>query len=234
VANEQEMDFNPGHHALLFAWIVQEVLDRVGEEKGKEAVRKAVRRYGEQRGRRMALRAENDARAPDMTTYMAYSEWQAAAGLFATSMDAIDETARTLVHRCPWHEAWKGNGVNDAGRLYCLDIDTSLARGFNPELRLEVNGTRSNGAGACEFIYRQADLEALKHMQVDKTQTVMGWDYHLGHLYKTLLEVLSKELGETGELCAEAGLARFSQQFGDSAVEVIRRYQAVDFNRLPE
>jgi hypothetical protein len=234
MGNDSEHHFNPAHHALLFAWIAGEVLLRAGKERGRKAVSKAIRRYGEQRGRRMALRAEKDHQALDMTTYMAYGEWQAAAGLFDTGTDQIDGSPRSLVFRCPWHEAWISNGINESGRLYCQEIDASLARGFNPDLRLEVKGTRSNGAEACEFVYHQADLEALKRMPVDRSRTVKDWAYHLGHLYKTMRQVLGEELGEIGENSVEAGLVKFAGQFGASAAQAVRRYQAVDFDRLPE
>ena len=231
---DMKMEFNPEHHALLFAWIAQEVIRREGEGRGSVAVREAVRRYGEQRGSRMAQRARRDGQALDMTTYMAYGEWQAEPGLFAASTDVLEGTPRSLIQRCPWHEAWVGDEVNEAGRLYCLEIDPALARGFNPQVRLEVNGTRSNGASACVFLYHQADLEVLSRMQVDKSQTVMGWEYHLGHLYATLRQVLRVELGENGEAAARAGLERFAERFGKAAAEKIESYQDVDFNHLPE
>ena len=233
MTGNQEFQFNPGQHALLFAWTASEVIERAGQERGQAAVRKAVRKYGEQRGSRMAMRAMKDGLALDMTAYMAYGEWQAQAGAFESSMDTPDGMPRSLIFRCPWHEAWVANGINEAGRLYCLEIDPALARGFNPQVHLEVTGTRSNGAAACEFIYHQADLEALHDIQVDKTQTVMGWAYHIGHLYKTMREVLILELGEIGAASSKAGLQKFSEKFGRQAAEEIERYLEVDFDRLP-
>ena len=230
----QEIQFNPSHHALLFAWIAQEAIQRAGVDRGQAAVRKAVRVYGEQRGGRMAQRAEKDGQALNMTSYMAYGEWQAEDGLFDSTVDAPDGTPRSLIFRCPWHEAWKEDGINDAGRLYCLEIDPALARGFSPTVRLQVNETRSNGASACEFIYHQADLEALKRMPVDKTQTIMGWEYHLGHLYVTLTEVLALELGEIGKTSAQVGLRKFAERFGNPAAARIEHYLGLDFTRLPE
>lgn len=47
------------HHAILFAFIAKETISTFGE-KGKEALTKGVIRYGNQRGRRMALRALAD------------------------------------------------------------------------------------------------------------------------------------------------------------------------------
>ena len=47
--------FSESSHAILFALIARQVVTRYGEEMGLPALRKAIRRYGEQRGRRMAL-----------------------------------------------------------------------------------------------------------------------------------------------------------------------------------
>jgi hypothetical protein len=221
--------FTPTHHALLFAWIAQAAVECAGQEQGQAAVRQAVRRYGEQRGGRMAQRAQADGQPLDMTRYMAYGEWQAALELFETEMDAIPEAPRSLVFRCPWHQAWVENGVNEAGRLYCLEIDEALARGFNPALRLEINGTRSNGADFCEFVYHNADLKALAETAVDRSRTVMPWDFHLGHLYQAMFRVLGEELGPPGKQAAEAGLAVFANHFGAEAAQRVRAYLEVDF-----
>lgn len=226
------VEFNPTHHALLFAWIAQEVIRSVGEPRGQAAVRTAVRRYGEQRGGRMSQRAAGNSQDLDMTAYMAYGEWQAPPGMFETAQDSKEGTPRSRIFRCPWHQAWVANGVNEAGRLYCLEIDTSLARGFNPELQLDVNSTRSNGAEACEFIYHDADSNKLAAMEIDRSLTVMPWAYHLGHLYKTMREVLAQELGAEGEAAAQAGLDVFAQRFGAEAAQAIHSYQATDFDHI--
>jgi len=48
--------FTAQHHALLFTSISKQVINQLGKKKGKQLLRKAVRRYGQQRGQRMALR----------------------------------------------------------------------------------------------------------------------------------------------------------------------------------
>ena len=53
------MELRPKHHALLFSCIAKAAIDRLGDQ-GKEAVVRGVVAYGEQRGRRMARRAEAD------------------------------------------------------------------------------------------------------------------------------------------------------------------------------
>lgn len=83
--------FTARHHALLFAWMAREVVVRVGETTAAPVLRAAVRSYGEQRGHRMALRAQQDGQPLSMAVYLSYREWQAGAG----------EMQQTGV--CPWH-----------------------------------------------------------------------------------------------------------------------------------
>jgi hypothetical protein len=228
------VEFTPTHHALLFAWIAESIIQAVGEEHGQPAVRKAVRRYGEERGGRMAQRAVKDGLKPDMTAYMAYGEWQAAPGSFDSAMVTAGETPRSHVFRCPWHQAWVNNGINETGRLYCLEIDESLGRGFGLDVNLEITGTRSNGAEACEFIYHGADLEALAKIHLDTSKIVKPWAYHLGHLFKTMRTVLEAEFGEVGLTAVDAGLEKFKTRFGGDAVEKILRYQNTDFENIQD
>ena len=62
--NEREVNvdvsFTAEHHALLFAWVAREAVALGGEQAAVPALRAAVRRYGEERGHRMALRAQQD------------------------------------------------------------------------------------------------------------------------------------------------------------------------------
>lgn len=225
---EAAESFTPAHHALLFAWLSRAVIEQVGRDRGERVIRKAIRRYGEERGLRMALRAQGDGNTLSMTNYMAYGEWKANPEETEQTLFAEDAGIRMEVHRCPWHRAWEEAGIMEYGRLYCLEIDTALARGFNPELTLEVNSTLSNDGRNCEFVFRQA--EGI----VKKKEKEMPWPYHLGHLYWTMSRVIAEELGEEGQQASHTALERFTAQCGREATLLIESYRDTDFRRLPE
>lgn len=65
-------------------------------------------------------------------------------------------------------------------------------------------------------------------------QTVMPWEYHLGHLYKTMTEVLVEEMGEEGEAAARDALAEFAARYGQDAARIVEVNAAAAFDRLPE
>ena len=143
--NEKQENFTEFHHALLFGWISKAVIEIVGEQHGETVLRKAVRQYGEERGRRMAHRAKANGHPLSMTNYLAYSEWKASPGEMKLTMVEKSPHAKVYVHKCPWHTVWEKNGMISYGRFYCLEIDNALVSGFNPELQLDVYGTQTNG-----------------------------------------------------------------------------------------
>jgi hypothetical protein len=217
---------------MLFAWISREVIQRAGEETGTTVIRQAVRRYGEQRGRRMALRAQADGRPLSMASYLAYGEWAVGPGEMEVSASTSEGTGggdrTTRVYECPWHTAWTENDLLAYGRLYCLDIDEALVRGFNPALKIDVQRTRPYDGDYCEHTYRDVG-ETLP-----RRGTIMPWDYHAGHLYKTMGKVIVDQLGETGREALDAALETFAERYGAQAARAVLAYADTDFDRLPE
>lgn len=230
-SDQRSTEFTPTHHALLFAWLARAVVQREGEARGEAIVRLGVRRYGEQRGRRMALRAEADGCSLDMNAYRAYGEWRAPEGVTEAALVQTAPIPIQHVLECPWHRAWADEGLMPYGRLYCLEVDHALARGFGPNIDLGVNSIKSSGDDCCEFVYHGADLETAIQ---PKGQTVMPWKYHLGHLYKTMGEVLVEEMGEAGEAALREALAEFANAYGQDAAQGVEAQAEADFEGLPE
>ena len=228
-------DVGPGHHALLYAWIARGASLRAGEARALPTLRRAIWRYGLQRGRRMALRAQADGRPLDVMTYLAYGEWEARPGETSAQYVETGPDLQQRVLRCPWNNAWREHDVLRYGATYCLDIDRALLHGFSPALRLDVAGTLSRGQRQCDFCFRGAglsvvDLDALAALRREvRERAVRPWRYHLGHLYATLADMLPAGLGPLGEEAVEAGLAVYAQTYGQPAVEAIVALRGVDF-----
>jgi hypothetical protein len=66
--------FTTQRHALLFAWVALEAVVRAGGEMAAPVMRAAIRRHGEQRGHRMALRAQQDGQPLSIASYLSYRE----------------------------------------------------------------------------------------------------------------------------------------------------------------
>jgi hypothetical protein len=133
------------------------------------------------------------------------------------------------IHRCPWKDAWEAHGLMPYGRIYCLDIDEALVHGFSPELKLEVRSTLSSGDPCCEFVFHDVSPALAA-----AGRAVMPWEYHMGHLFKTVGEVFVEELGEQGQAAADEALAQFARQYGQQAAQAVAGYGDTDFEQLPE
>ncbi len=217
------------HHAILFALLARGVIHQFGQEVGEAVMREAVRRYGEQRGRRMAQRAVRDRQPLNLSTYLRYGEWRSETGEGRSILKKQGENLLNQVQVCPWNNAWLEGDLQKYGRLYCLEIDAALARGFNPDAWLEIRRTLSNDGEACEFIFHQAVLPVEK---VPEERRVMPWGYHCAHLYYTCLEVLKNSFGEAGRQAAENALDEFKDRYENIALEEIQRYASSDFEAI--
>lgn len=238
--NQQE-GFNETHHALFFAWIAQAVVERVGEQRGEAIICKAIRQYGEQRGRRMALRAQANKHVCSMLNYIAYSEYRTTPGAFELKIIERTPHARVQTPRCPWYAAWKENSLLAVGCLYCSDIDPALVRGFNPELQVDVIATLTGGNTRCEFVYHNANITILNYLLIQYRRAispgmkaVKPWDYHIGHLFRTLEKVVVEELGQVGQAAIQAGLAEFAERYGEQAMQEIVASRSKDYDSVAE
>jgi hypothetical protein len=232
--------FSETHHALLFGWISEAVLEIAGQQKGEAIMRRATREYGEERGRRMALRVKTDGRKLDMINYIAYSEWKQDPIMFTKKI--VEKRPHTRVHviKCPWHTAWKENGLIPYGRLYCLEIDEAIMSGFNSDLKITVNGTRPNGAPRCEFLFYDTQLTfttalliGYREMISPGKKALLPWEYHVGHLFKTLKKVIETVSPGLGKSAVNCGLGKFAERYGDQAKRTVTAYQKINFDRLP-
>ena len=122
------------------------------------------------------------------------------------------------------------------GKYYCQEVDEALVRGFNPDLIVDVKGTRTNGSRACQIIYRGAFRGALIHEETQREQEkrILPWGYHTAHLYSAMNTILLRELGPAGAAASRAALETFAEQFGASMAAVLVADAAADFDVLPE
>ena len=121
-----------------------------------------------------------------------------------------------------------------------MEVDEALVRGFNPDLRLDVNSTLPNDDTSCEFVFHDANLTFFNYLRLAYKKAVkpgkraiMPWHYHLGHLYKTVSQVFVEELGSGGQEAADAALGEFAARYGQEAAEIVAAYHDTDFDRLP-
>lgn len=236
-----EIDFTARHHALLFSCIAKSVIQNLGEEKGETLIRKGVRKYGEQRGKRMALRAGKYGHKLTMDNYFAYSEWEVPKHEMDFKMMQRNPHVRLNIYKCPWYMTWKENDHLEYGKYFCREIDEALVRGFNPALVIEVNSTQTNDHKPCDFLFREAGFSILKLVGVVYKKSVrpgkkaiLPWDYHAGHLYKAMADVMEQACSDKSDEMMADALNDFALFFDEKHILAIKQYQATDFEQLPE
>lgn len=226
------------HHAMLFALLAKETIDAFGEA-GKRTITTGVNRYGEQRGHRMALRTLADGNPLDVENYLVYGEWEAFPGQMDLRFPAYFPQVSMQNYRCPWHTEWSKRGLEEYGRYYCRDVDSALARGYNGmELKLVAN--RMLGDDCCDFIFtncavapeRMAEF-AQKRAQIG-SKAKMPWEYHVGHLYRTMKEVIVGAFQEKGEVAVARAMKCYLLEYGEEAHELVLKYSTLDYDAMPE
>jgi len=225
--DEGTSELTPREHALLFGVLARSVVARLGVERGAETLRRLVWRYGRERGRRMALRAERRGCALDWVSYLAFGEWRASEGSQESQTLATTPDLVKHVTRCPWHAAWVEAELLPWGRHYCLSIDNALVDGFNPELRLDVDATLSNGDEACVFRYRGADMTPARSGALLALRASLGdgairdWAFHMGHVWSAAQRVLRDELGDGAEPILAAAHSDLQRACAEDVARVV-------------
>ncbi len=225
------------HHALLFAFTAREAI-RVYGTAGSEAIADAVKRYGLQRGRRMAMRARIDCNPINAMTYEMYSEWACFPGQVECTADVGDGVCRLHYSRCPWYTEWKHFDLLPYGKLYCEHIDDALLEGFGLQ-EGKLTSSRIDHHQYCELefhdpVYTEENND-LCNAEREKlgTNAVMPWEYHIGHLFACLKYSLAKSFGAGSEQIIKKALKDYATQFGEGALRLIPEWAELDFNALP-
>lgn len=225
------------HHAMLFAFLAKQAIDAFGEA-GKAAVTAGVVRYGEQRGHRMALRTLADGNELNVENYLVYGEWEAFPGQMDLRFPAYDPEVRMQNYRCPWHTEWSKRGLLEYGRYYCKDVDAALARGYNG-MSLNLIANRTLGDECCDFVFEGCSVpkERMKAF-ADKRAKIgskakMPWEYHVGHIYRTMREAIVGAFGEAGEQAVDRALKEYCAEYGEAARDLVLSYANVDYDVMP-
>lgn len=121
--------------ALLHYHLSKEVIDTFGPA-GEEAVRRAIRNYGEARGRKvreevlakgLPLTVENLSRFYDLPLPLAWESENV-----RTEQNYVEKKTTY----CPFAKEWKRLNGEKYGLIYC-EQDLAMRRGYNPDLDVQ-------------------------------------------------------------------------------------------------
>lgn len=224
------------HHA----WIVSEyyrILTEQWGSKGTEAFRQAACTYGEQRGKRMAMRAIKDGQPLNLKSYFAYGEYDSTPEFFQVDMWCDPAAVNEEVTKCPWADLFAKRDLKDCGDTYCREIDKAIVRGFSPKLHLDTTSTQHYGP-CCRFYFRQSEeirqdlLEQAEELTAGRTDIIMPMDYHCAHVYHVFSAVAEGIFGEKGREVSALVLEGFGQIYGKEAAEHICKCGKAPFDTI--
>ena len=239
ITQELRDKFDIPQHADMFALIYRRACELYGDE-GRKAADEGTKRYGNQRGARMAKRAAKDGAPLDMRSYRLYGEWT---DKNHRSQSVTRQTTPVMLPDstvCGWCEAWKEAGLLEYGCNYCTYVDKNLVKGFNPELQLEIHSVLSQGGDVCAFEWRGFSIEneeEAKRFAEDKKalggREIKDFLYHTGHLLSAMTEAIKENLGaEKRETVRRKALDDFEKMFGAEMTMAVIEESRQDFTEV--
>ena len=172
-------------HALLFALLAKTILTDPSVEDGETVVRTITRQYGLSRGRRMRRNADAAGLEPNLDAFFFTGELEDCPDENSSSLSVCRDCTTSCVHRCGWHAAWQNFGLLPYGQYYCMDIDASLAEGFDGTFSLVKAEPISAQNSHCIFVWNEAS-----HPQNEKP-FLRPYSFHVNELLETANRVLT-------------------------------------------
>jgi hypothetical protein len=188
----------------------------------------------------MAYRALRDGKPLDYFHYFLYSEWETTdPHNFKIEIPQTNPDYENYVFRCPWHTQFVELGLKKAGEKYCEFLDTSIVRGFNPHLTIDVNSFLYNSS-YCHFKFKNAKLTPLKLKKLNQAKIRMGmknklpFEYHCAHLFMTFKTIIQYRFGTKANKILSRILKIFTQKYSNQLAQRILSYENFNFNKLPD
>ncbi|MFW9771737.1 MAG: L-2-amino-thiazoline-4-carboxylic acid hydrolase [Promethearchaeota archaeon] len=135
----------------LFCTMAEVVINEFGE-KGKEVIGNAVKKYGKERGRRIAELVRSLGKELNLKNFFIYGDLDAKSTL-KYKPRIIDGNLEIVGRECVFCNGCQEWDKLEYGQIYCQYIDVSILKGYNPNLKIEVPSTLSKGDKKCILRY---------------------------------------------------------------------------------
>lgn len=140
------------HVMHLLASVAREAEESFAE-KGLAMVERAVARFGEERGRRIAQLVKKDRKPLTLMNFFLYSDLDISGNEMVPEF--VEGELRIRMMKCRLFDKLREFDLQEYAKHYCRPIDLAVLHGYNPRLELDVKTRISEGADCCLFVYRQ-------------------------------------------------------------------------------
>ena len=139
--------------ATLYYFMAKEVIETLGEEKGREIIRRAVWKFGFYRGAKIREAVDKQGLEPNLETLVQYYDLPAS-NLVQAEVDVSSNNYSETTRYCTFAEVWKAFGAEALGLIYC-EQDFALAAGFNEEIKCErPSNMMEPGSDKCRLLMK--------------------------------------------------------------------------------
>ena len=137
--------------ALIHYAFTKTLIEELGEKKGKELARKAIKLYGEWVGKR--VKEKTLAKGLPLIREN-FQDDLPALGWADREKVEVEGEKRSRTHTCHLAKVWQELGAPDLGRIYCF-VDQAKYEAYNPELECVHTKNVLDGDPYCELAVRK-------------------------------------------------------------------------------
>lgn len=142
--------------ALLHMAYARTLVDELGEERGKELIRKAIWEYGTKIGERTRKRVISRGFEPTVENFDKGSDLPSL--VFSSETVEVEGEPRLRSWGCELAKIWQEYGEDELGGLYCL-VDPSKMQAYDPDWTMVHIKKIPAGDECCEFAIRPTATE---------------------------------------------------------------------------
>ena len=135
---------------LIYWQVSKTVIEELGE-KGAEAVRKGIRRYGTYRGERLREEHLQKGLELNVENLMNHYDLQTQYCLRRKRFVFTPDELVSEVYECPHWEVWKALGDPDIAVAYCEEFHPAMWSAYHPKMRLRMPKILTRGDECCRF-----------------------------------------------------------------------------------
>lgn len=142
--------------ALLHMCYARALVDELGEERGKELIRKAIWDYGTKVGERTRERVQAMGLEPTIENFGKGSDLSPLG--FDHQRVVVDGEERGRAYGCTLAQVWQEYGEEALGSLYCL-VDPAKVQAYDSDWTMVHTKKVPDGDECCELVIRPLDTE---------------------------------------------------------------------------
>lgn len=140
--------------ALLYQVFAEALMEELGEEKGSQAIQKAILRYGAISGFAVRKAVQEMGLDPSLENYGKVPDLPQT-GWVTQQKSLTQDRLEVDVLYCPMAEQWLKGGAAKLGRLYC-HVDQAKYAAFNPDLKCTHKKNILDGDEKCTIVVQRS------------------------------------------------------------------------------